>query len=91
LTSPDGIAGSGELLVIPELYGRVTLLDAEDRLVAHLGKDQGASRAVEGWPDKNILKPCKFNSPHGAGADASGNVFIVEWRAGGRIIKLEKR
>lgn len=32
----------------------------------------------------------KFNSPHGAAADASGNLYVVEWITGGRITKLEK-
>jgi hypothetical protein len=41
------------------------------------------------WPNETTLIPGKFNSPHGATADAEHNIFVVEWRIGGRVLKLE--
>ena len=88
-TSPDGFAVSGDRLVVPELFGRITILDADDRLIASIG-DGGIGGGTEGWPNENRLEAGIFSSPHGAGADAAGNIFVMEWRIGGRIIKLEK-
>jgi len=88
-TSPDGFVVSGNRLIVPELFGRVTILDADDQRVDSIG-DGGAGGNTPGWPNKNRLEPGTFSSPHGAGADADGNLFVVEWRLGGRIIKLEK-
>jgi len=89
LTSPDGFTFFQDQLIIPELNGRITILDGQDRLMDHLGSNEKVC-SEPGWPDKTLLEPGKFNSPHGAAADAQGNIFIVEWRIGGRIIKLEK-
>lgn len=89
LTSPDGFALDGKRLVIPELRGRVTLLDSADRLLCHLGNHEQIADDPA-WPNGTVLEPGKFNSPHGAAVDAAGNLFVVEWRTGGRIIKLEK-
>jgi predicted dehydrogenase len=90
LSSPDGFAADGDQLIVPELRGRVTVLDANDRLVCHLGANEEAC-SDPSWPNGNPLILGKFNSPHAAATDADGNVYVVEWRVGGRILKLEKR
>jgi DNA-binding beta-propeller fold protein YncE len=89
LTSPDGFAPDGDRVIIPELEGRVTILDANDRLVCSLGVNEEVCKEPS-WPDKTALVAGKFNSPHGATADVEGNLYVVEWRIGGRVIKLEK-
>jgi len=89
LSSPDGFVAEGDRLIIPELYGRVTVLDANDQLLCHLGANEEACNDSL-WPDKNELMPGKFNSPHAAAVDSSHNLYVVEWRVGGRILKLEK-
>ena len=89
LTSPDGFAFFRDQLVIPELKGRITIVDAQDRFVAYLGDNEPIC-VVPGWPDQTPLEPVKFNSPHAAAVDAEGNILVAEWRKGGRITKLEK-
>ncbi len=89
LTSPDGFVISGDRLIVPELLGRLTILDASDRLIDSLGSNEEITTS-EGWPNLSPVEAGKFSSPHGAGADAAGNLFVVEWRVGGRIIKLER-
>jgi hypothetical protein len=89
LTSPDGFALDGDRLIVPELHGRVTLLDTNDRLICHLGANETVCDDPL-WPDGNALLPCMFSSPHAAAADARGNLYVVEWRRGGRIVKLER-
>lgn len=89
LTSPDGFTFDGDRLIVPELHGRVTVLDAYDGLICHLGENKSACDDPS-WPDDNPLQQNKFNSPHAAAADVFGNLYIVEWRLSGRILKLEK-
>lgn len=89
LTSPDIFAADGDWLIIPELEARITILDQDDRLVCHLGSNEEVVRDP-GWPNETPLVPGKFNSPHSATADSSGNIYVVEWRIGGRVLKLEK-
>ena len=75
---------------MPELCSRLTLLDERDAPLAILGANDEVKHA-QGWPNnRDLVVPGKFNSPHGAAADASGNLYVVEWITGGRITKLEK-
>jgi DNA-binding beta-propeller fold protein YncE len=91
LTSPDGFITHGDLLIIPELFARITILDANDQLVCHLGANEEVVNA-KGWPNFTgpELQQGKFNSPHGIASDRAGNLYVVEWIVGGRITKLVK-
>ena len=77
--------------VIPDLFGRITLVDAEDKFVAHLGANEGIEKK-QGWPNlpPDQIQAGKFNSPHGAALAPRGDIYIVEWIVGGRVIKLAR-
>jgi len=81
----------GTDLLIPDLYGRVTIFDKDNRLVTHLGENPGIEKAA-GWPDVPMeqRKPGKFNSPHMAIWDRAGNIYCVEWIPQGRVTKLQR-
>ncbi|MFN8487039.1 MAG: hypothetical protein U0350_05560 [Caldilineaceae bacterium] len=89
LTSPCSFVTVGDHLIIPELRGRVAVLDGQDRLVGYLG-DNAAVCDIPGWPNHpaHLIEPGKFNSPHGIAADRTGNLYVTEWIIGGRITKL---
>jgi len=91
LTSPCGFSVHNGLLLIPELYARVAILDEEDQLVCYLGANEAVCK-IKGWPNHlaHLVSPGKFNSPHAMTADRSGNLYVVEWIIGGRITKLTK-
>ena len=99
LNSPSGFARDGRLLIVAELWARLAILDADDRLICYLG-DNSPVRAMPGYPneldERNVpcrtsrLRPGKFNSPHGIAADSGGNIYVAEWLIGGRMTKLEK-
>ncbi len=90
-TSPDGASSYGDDgLLVPELFARISILDADDNLICHLGSNESTVKR-EGWPNlpETFIEPGLFNSPHGAVADGDGNIYVVEWIIGGRITKLE--
>lgn len=91
LNSPCGFITHGHEMFVPELFGRLAVLDERDRLVGYLGRDDDA-RHVKGWPDlaPEQLHAGRFSSPHAMAADANGNLYIVEWIIGGRITKLAR-
>jgi DNA-binding beta-propeller fold protein YncE len=99
LVSPSAFAGQGERLIVAELHARLTVLDAEDRLVCYLGRNDAVCRS-DGWPNMRDpqgvptrttrLEIGKFNSPHGIAVDCDGNIYVAEWLIGGRTIKLAK-
>jgi hypothetical protein len=81
---------NGELLV-PDLYGEVTILDKNNRLVTHLG-DNPEVWKTKGWPNipHDQRLPGKFVSPHAACWDQEGNILVVEWISDGRVTKLRR-
>ncbi|MBM3265478.1 MAG: hypothetical protein FJY97_18935 [candidate division Zixibacteria bacterium] len=99
LNLPSTFATHEDRLVIGELKARLTLLDASDRFVGHLGANTSVCD-VAGWPNNRdeqervipsrLLVPGLFNSPHGLASDAQGNLYVSEWLIGGRLTKLEK-
>lgn len=92
---PANIDTFGELMLVPDLKARVTLLDGQNKVVAQLGDDEAwrADVLADGFalrknPDQWV--DGKFLHPHDACFDANGNIFLAEWVATGRITKLRK-
>jgi hypothetical protein len=81
-----------DLLVIPELHARVTLLNAKNEVVARLGDDvqrvTSDNFTIRG--DKNKWLAGKFVHPHDACFGADGSIYVAEWVGTGRISKLRK-
>lgn len=91
---PANLDRLGDLLLVPDLSARVTLLDGENNII-HLGED--ASWREEVLKDKKAMRKNpdgwaagKFVHPHDACFDADGNIFVAEWVSTGRISKLRK-
>jgi hypothetical protein len=94
---PANLDARGEVLLVPDLSARVTLLDKEDKVIVHLGEDPEWRAAVT--KDGNKLRsstnatdwvPGKFLHPHDACFDNAGNILVAEWVNTGRMTKLRK-
>jgi hypothetical protein len=79
------------LVVIPDLHGRVTLIDSRNQIVAHLG-DSNAPNWLNPLrrETRDRFIPGQFICPHGACFDHEGNLYVVEWVEVGRVTKLRK-
>jgi len=100
--SPCGFDFRGDLVLVPELFTGVKLLNRQTlSAVAEIGKNHAVAPrpdggwwppvSPEGWPDlagTSLVKPGFFNSPHAACFAANGDLYVVEWIIGGRITKL---
>ena len=90
---PAGVDVQGDIMLVPDLHARITLLDKENRVITHLGDD-------ESWREKALSKGFRtkrtewqdgrFVHPHDACFDKNGNIFCAEWVTGGRVTKLTK-
>lgn len=90
LTSPCCIAQSSDGFVVPELFGSLAILNSDGSLRDRLGENTTLQTDQPGWANRYPLETGKFNSPHAAAVSTSGDIYVVEWRVGGRIVHLEK-
>jgi DNA-binding beta-propeller fold protein YncE len=82
-----------DLLLIPELKARVTLLNAKNEVVAQLGEDVARITGKDGGKVRNNPKawnPGKFVHPHDACFTPEGDIFVAEWVGTGRISKMKR-
>lgn len=81
------------LLVIPELHARVTLLNEKNEVVARLGDDVGRITGEGGMKvrgDASQWHNGKFVHPHDACFGQDGSIFVAEWVATGRVSRLKR-
>ncbi len=88
MRAPCHFHTQGDVMVVPDLESRVTLLDKANNPIAVLGQGPGYG----GLRDKtrDHFPPGQFIAPHSAYFDPEGNIFIVEWVEVGRVTKLRK-
>jgi DNA-binding beta-propeller fold protein YncE len=74
-------------LFIPDLASRLTILDADDKLVVYLGDGKEA----DGKTNKadNQTNPALFAAPHAMCVDSKGSLYVVEWIPTGRPRKFK--
>src|SRR5262249_15309730 len=95
---PANAETRGDVLLLPDLHARVSILDKENRRFVPRGGDRGGrervaaslnrGRAIRSqrkeWPAGN------FVPPHAACFDKEGNIFVVGGVATGRVTFLKK-
>ena len=88
LGMPTSVAVQGDYVSVPDLHGRVVILDKSNTIMAVLGhnadpKKRGAhSVKQEDWIEG------VFSGTHGSYWDRNGNLYVQDWNVDGRIIKL---
>lgn len=87
LKAPCHFHARGDVLLVPDLEARVTLLDRHDKVICHLGDDENFRLRDK---SRESFVPGKFIAPHSACFDHAGNIFVVEWVEVGRVTKLRK-
>ena len=91
---PADIDIQGDIMLVPDLHCRITLLDKDNKVIVHLGDDEAWRKvALEGFKmrrQREKWQPGKFVHPHDACFDQDGNIFVTEWVSTGRVTKLRK-
>jgi hypothetical protein len=89
LKYPCHFHSHNDLMLVPELEARVTILDKDNQPVARLGQGPQNFREVR-LKARDAFVPGQFVAPHGACFDHDGNIFVAEWVEVGRFSKLRK-
>lgn len=90
---PADIDVQGDMMLVPDLHARVTLLDKANKVVAQFGDDEKWRASVLGnrmamRSKRDQWQSGKFVHPHDACFDKDGNIFVAEWVVTGRVTKL---
>ncbi|MEZ6127565.1 MAG: hypothetical protein R3C59_02715 [Planctomycetaceae bacterium] len=88
---PANIDTYQNLMLVPELKARVTLLNEKNEVVARLGAAVERVNEIKGLrtqPDQWL--PGQFVHPHDACFAANGDIYVAEWVGTGRISRLER-
>ena len=89
LVNPCKVYVRGEDLLIPDLQGKVTILDKDNKLVCHLGEAKPENKGKFGAPPESWVDG-QFTAPHGAAWDSQGNAYVEDWNKTGRVTKLKR-
>ena len=92
---PADIDIQGDIMLVPDLHARITLLDKNNQTIVHLGYDETWTKEVLAnkfavRKDPSRWKNGKFIHPHDACFDKAGNIFVTEWVPTGRVSFLKK-
>lgn len=81
----------GNELLIPDLEGRITIFDQNNKLLVHLGDNPDPLKRAKNDTPRDKWIDGTFISPHDACWDAQGNIIVAEWlEDGGRLTFLRK-
>ncbi len=90
LRMPAAVHIRGEYALIPELQGRVTVLDKDGHIVARVGDNPNESQRANFGLPPDEWKDGICNSPHGGSIDQDGNLIVTEWSKFGRLHKFAR-
>lgn len=90
LRRPCSIHERNGELIVADLAGKVTILDAENKLITHLGDQPDTAKRAKNGILPDAWMPGEFISPHYACWDQRGNLLVMDWLSTGRITRLQR-
>ncbi len=88
LGMPTAVAIQGDYVSVPDLHGRLVILDKSNTIMAVLGHNPDPKkRGNYNVPQAEWIEGV-FSGTHGSYWDADGNLYVQDWNVSGRIMKL---
>lgn len=91
LRLPSALSIHGDELAVAELEGRVTILDRDGKVVAHIGTNDNAAEYHVNTTPPSVWKPDRFYAPHGITYDPAGNLLVTEFNQYGRLTRIVRQ
>ena len=86
LGMPTSVAIQGDFVSVPDLHGRVVILDKNNTIISVLGHNPGKGLNYN-VPQEKWVEGI-FSGTHGSYWDAEGNLYVQDWNVSGRLMKL---
>ena len=88
LGMPTSAAVQGDYVAVPDLHGRLVILDKSNTIISVLGHNVDPKTRVNfNVPQAQWIEGV-FSGTHGSYWDRDGNLYIQDWNVSGRIMKL---
>ena len=88
LGMPTSASIRGDHVSVPDLQGRLVILDKNNTIVSVLGHNADAAKGGSfNVPQKDWVEGI-FSGTHGSSWDGEGNLYVQDWNVSGRIMKL---
>lgn len=88
LGMPTSAAVNGDYVSVPDLQGRVVILDKNNTIMSVLGYNPDPAKGgAYNIPQDQWIEGI-FSGTHGSNWDKDGNLYVQDWNVSGRIMKL---
>jgi hypothetical protein len=88
LGMPTSAVVQGDYVSVPDLHGRLVILDKSNTIISVLGHNSDPAKRVNyNVPQEQWIEGI-FSGTHGSSWDKDGNLYIQDWNVSGRIMKL---
>jgi len=88
LGMPTSAAVQGDYVSVPDLQGRVVILDKSNTIIAVLGHNADKAKGGNFKVPQAQWVEGVFSGTHGSYWDKDGNLYVQDWNVAGRIMKL---
>lgn len=88
LGMPTSASVQGDYVSVPDLHGRLVILDKSNTIMAVLGHNADPTKRVNfNVPQAQWIEGV-FSGTHGSYWDKDGNLYVQDWNVSGRLMKL---
>lgn len=88
LGMPTSASVQGDYVSVPDLHGRLVILDKSNTIIAVLGHNADPAKRVNfNVPQEQWIEGI-FSGTHGSSWDKDGNLYVQDWNVSGRLMKL---
>lgn len=88
LGMPTAVAVQGDFVSVPDLHGRLVILDKNNTIIAVLGNNPDPQKGRSYNIPQDQWIEGVFSGTHGSFWDQEGNLYVQDWNVSGRIMKL---
>ncbi len=88
LGMPTSVSIQGDYVSVPDLHGRVIILDKSNTIMAVLGHNTDPKQRRNFNVEQKDWIEGVFSGTHGSYWDKDGNLYVQDWNVSGRLMKL---
>ncbi|MCA8995580.1 MAG: 6-bladed beta-propeller [Planctomycetaceae bacterium] len=88
LGMPTSVAIQGDFVSVPDLHGRLVILNKTNTIIAVLGNNPDPAKGRSFNIPQDQWVEGVFSGTHGSYWDQAGNLYVQDWNVSGRLMKL---